>query len=195
MIGTQCWLKENLNIGIRIDGIQEQTNNNPNYIEKYCYDDLTSNCFEYGGLYQWGEMVQYLNGASNTTTWNPPPTGNVQGICPPGWHIPSESEWLQLFSYLGGWDVAGGKMKETGTAHWWSPNVGATNLSGFTALPGGNRASYPSFFSIGEYGSFYSTRENGFELAFSYRLSFNKETIEGSMEDKTIARSIRCVKD
>jgi len=137
LIGTQCWFKENLNVGTMINGTHNQTNNS--VIEKYCYNNLTSNCDIYGGLYQWGEMVQYLNGTSNTTTWNPPPTGNVQGICPTGWHIPKDAEWTVLTTYLGGVSVAGGAMKETGNAHWSSPNTGATNSSGFTALGSGLR--------------------------------------------------------
>ena len=91
-MSTQCWLKENLNIGTKIDKTTDQTNNS--VIEKYCYDNDEANCTTYGGLYQWAELVQYLNGATNTATWNPVPAGNVQGICPPGWHIPSEPEYF-----------------------------------------------------------------------------------------------------
>ena len=134
-IGTQCWFKENLNVGTMINGSQDQTNNS--VIEKYCYNNQTSNCNVYGGLYQWGEMVQYLNGASNTTSWDPVPTGNIQGICPTGWHLPYTSEWTTLINYLGGTNVAGGSMKEAGTTHWNPPNTGATNSSGFTGLPAG----------------------------------------------------------
>lgn len=99
MIGTQCWMRENMNYGTRIDGAQEQADNS--IPEKYCYNDLETNCTVYGGLYQWAEAVQYLNGASNTTSWNPVPTGNVQGICPAGWHLPSNDEWLAIETTLG----------------------------------------------------------------------------------------------
>ncbi len=122
LIGNQCWMKDNLNIGTRIDRIQEQTNNGT--IEKYCYNNLESNCDVYGGLYLWGEMMQYYT-----------PDG-IKGICPTGWHIPTNLEWITLTTYLGGTAVAGSKMKETGTIHWNSPNT-ATNESGFTILPGG----------------------------------------------------------
>jgi len=77
LIGTQCWMRENLNIGTRIDGSQNQTDNGT--IEKYCYDDLESNCDIYGGLYQWDEAMQYVT------------TQGVQGICPAGWHLPTDA--------------------------------------------------------------------------------------------------------
>ncbi|MBL7137255.1 MAG: fibrobacter succinogenes major paralogous domain-containing protein [Bacteroidales bacterium] len=122
-IGTQCWLRKNLNIGIRIDGVNNQTNNG--IIEKYCYQDIDANCTIYGGLYQWNEMMQYAT------------TSGGRGICPQGWHVPTKNEWDQLLVGLGGSGVAGGKLKETGTSHWLAPNTGATNISSFTALPGG----------------------------------------------------------
>ena len=127
-IGTQCWMAENLNIGTLINSNNDQTNNS--IIEKYCYDNSTTNCSTYGGLYQWDEMMQYKT------------TEGVQGICPVNWHIPTDAEWTGLTDFLGGESVAGGKMKTTGTIEagtglWLSPNTGATNSSGFAALPGG----------------------------------------------------------
>lgn len=136
-LGAQCWMKENLNIGTRVNRNQEQTNNN--VIEKYCFTDDESACVDYGGLYQWAEMVQYLNGGSNTGSWNPAPSGDVRGICPTGWHLPSDEELTILINFLGGDDVAGGKLKEAGEVHWNSPNTGADNSGGFTALPSGFR--------------------------------------------------------
>ena len=79
LIGEQCWMKENLNIGEIINGTQEQTNNS--IIEKYCHDNIGTNCDIYGGLYQWDEVMQYLTNEG------------VQGICPQGWHIPTDAEW------------------------------------------------------------------------------------------------------
>ena len=84
LIGTQCWLRENLNVGIRIDGIQNASDNG--VIEKYCYDDNPTNCTTYGGLYQWNEAMQYVS------------TEGTQGICPPGWHIPRLSEFQNITS-------------------------------------------------------------------------------------------------
>ena len=74
-----------------------------------------------------------MNGAGNS---NANPSG-VQGVCPVGWHLPSKAEWDELIANLGGASIAGGKMKEEGTDHWFDPNTGANNESGFTALPGG----------------------------------------------------------
>ena len=121
LIGLQCWMAQNLNIGTRIDGVQAQTSNS--IIEKYCQDDAENNCQTYGGLYQWDEAMQYIT------------TQGVQGICPAGWHLPTEMEWTTLADYLGGDTIAGGKMKETGLVHWASPNAWATNSSGFTGFP------------------------------------------------------------
>jgi len=98
-IGTQTWAKANLNVGNMITGATTQTNNG--VLKKYCYNDTEANCTTYGGLYQWGEAVQYLNGASNTTSPSPAFSGNVQGICPTGSHIPSDNDWKILEVQLG----------------------------------------------------------------------------------------------
>jgi uncharacterized protein (TIGR02145 family) len=126
-IGTQTWMAENLNIGMQVSPSYSHLDNG--VIEKYCYADNKINCDIYGGLYEWRETMQY----------SPLDTGIIgttQGICPVGWHVPTDSEWIMLINYLGGDFFAGGKLKESGTIHWISPNV-ATNESGFTALPGG----------------------------------------------------------
>ncbi len=86
-IGTQCWMKTNLNVGTMINGSIDQTNNS--IIEKYCYDNDPANCATYGGLYQWNEMMQYSRIES------------VQGICPNGFHLPSDSEWKTMEMFLG----------------------------------------------------------------------------------------------
>jgi uncharacterized protein (TIGR02145 family) len=129
-IGAQVWMGENLNVGKRIDGAKDQTDNK--IIEKYCYDDNEDKCNSYGGLYQWDEMMQY-NPVEDTTKI----PGTTKGICPDGWHIPTAKEWRTLQAYFGGAYVAGGALKEAGTIHWTAPNTGATNESGFTGLPGG----------------------------------------------------------
>lgn len=124
-IGDQCWFQENLNVGDRINGNQKQTNNN--IVEKHCYNDEDINCDFYGALYQWDEMMKFSTSS--------------QGICPSGWHIPSKGDWSILTNYLGGDAVAGGKMKENGLNNWATPNYGATNSSGFTALGTGKHSS------------------------------------------------------
>ena len=87
---------------------------------------------------------------AGATSSNSNPSG-VQGICPEGWHLPSDTEWKQLTDYLG--ENAGGKLKEAGTTHWNAPNTEATNESGFTALPGGYRDNSGYFYSMGYNGS------------------------------------------
>jgi uncharacterized protein (TIGR02145 family) len=190
-IGTQCWLKENLNIGTRIDGSIAQTDNST--IEKWCYNNLESNCDVYGGMYQWAEMVQYLNGATNYVSWNPVPTGNVIGICPNGWHIPSDAEWTTLFNSLGGIEVAGGKMKETGTEHWLSPNTGATNSSGFTGLPSGRKDA--NFVKLGEFAPYYSSTQTTANNMWTFYLYSDDVKITYVWHLKTNGIPARCVKD
>ncbi len=181
LIGTQCWMAQNLNIGTKINGLQEQTNNQ--VIEKYCYNDLESNCDTYGGLYQWNEAMQYVT------------TEGVQGICPAGWHLPTDPELTILTNYLGGANVAGGEMKEAGTAHWASPNTGATNSSGFTALPGGYRDYYGSFNNLADDAYFWSSSESSSSTALIRKLGSNDAYVGRSSSYKTIGFSGRCVKD
>jgi uncharacterized protein (TIGR02145 family) len=152
LIGTQCWMKENLNAGNMINSSGNQTNNG--VIEKYCYDNLESNCNVYGGLYKWQELMNYASSS------NANPSGR-QGICPTGWHLPSYAEWTALTTYLGGNSAAGGKVKEAGFAHWLSPNSGATNSSGFTAIPGGFKVFDASAFdAISTSAKFWTSTEN-----------------------------------
>ncbi len=195
IIGLQCWMTENLNIGTAILGDQDQTNNGT--IEKYCYNNNAANCDVYGGLYQWGETVQYLNNATNYTSWNPIPAGNVQGICPTGWHLPNDAEWTILTNYLGGESIAGGKMKETGTTHWAPPNTGATNSSGFTALPGGYRDVWTPgiFYSLTLVPFFWSSTEYIPDEAWIRNLLWDNTNVERVYPPKSTGFSVRCLKD
>jgi uncharacterized protein (TIGR02145 family) len=193
LVGTQLWMAQNLNIGTKISGTAEQTNNST--IEKYCYNNLDENCNIYGGLYQWGEIVQYLNGAGNTASWNPVPVGNVVGICPAGWHIPSYDEMNVLITFLGGESAAGGKMKETGLAHWASPNGGATNTSGLTMLGGGDRISDGNFESLNISGNYWSATESSPTYVVYRYLIYNSASIYPGNYFKTMGFSLRCVKD
>ena len=192
IIGKQCWMTQNLDLGVAILGSQDQSNNG--VIEKYCFNNNTANCDIYGGLYQWAEMVQYFNGATNTTSWNPVPSGNVQGICPSGWHLPTDAEWTILSTYLGGEPVAGGKMKETGTTHWAAPNTSATNESGFTALPGGYRNN-GSFLSLTLFGMFGSASQTGLASVWSRQINNDAADLYRTNGSKDWGFSVRCCKD
>jgi len=197
LIGTQCWMKENLNTGTRIDGSQEQTNNF--IIEKYCFNDDEENCNAYGGLYQWDELMDY------TTSSNDDPGGRP-GICPAGWHVPSDTEWCQMETYIDstvicndtGWlgNDAGGKMKESGTDHWASPNTGATNESGFTALPGGFRHSSGFFYGIQTNNLLWSASESSNGIPWRLNLTSDHAQIgRDRFDEKNIGFSGRCVRD
>jgi uncharacterized protein (TIGR02145 family) len=190
-IGTQTWMAENLNIGKFRYNSFGQLNNE--VIEKYCYDDNENNCNIYGGLYTWSEAMQYKHSDDGIF-------GTTQGICPDGWHIPTKNEWGTLIDYLGGYLYAGGKLKDT-SALWHQPNTGATNESGFSALPGGAKfninAYLVNFSAIGEEGTWLS----------SYWLSPNNSLIEVLnyfsqvlvMQTNTLyedmAYSVRCIKN
>jgi uncharacterized protein (TIGR02145 family) len=183
-IGTQCWMSRNLNVGSMISASQNMTNNG--VLEKYCYDDNTSNCDVYGGLYQWDEMMNYTLGEGNS------------GICPPisGWHLPKDSEWYLLSTFLGGESVAGGKLKEAGTVHWNSPNTGATNESAFTALPGGvrNSSGSPWTSSLGVFNYLWSSTESNSTNTRTRYLIYNAAAVSHATSLKTYGLSVRCVK-
>ena len=181
LIGTQCWFAQNLNIGTRINGSGEQTNNS--IIEKYCYNDDENNCNTYGGLYQWDEAMQYST------------TEGVQGICLTGWHLPTDAEWTIMTTFLGGLEIAGGKMKETGTEHWFAPNTGATNETGFTALPGGGRSSNGNISGISGGATFWSSTEHGTTGAWTRKLFYLNETVDRIDYYKWSGFSGRCLKD
>ena len=154
-IGSQEWMAENLKVTHYANGtvIPLVTDNtawanlgNNNTDKAYCYyNNSDANKDTYGALYTYAAAT---NGDNDGTT---------QGVCPTGWHLPGDAEWTELTDYIGGTSVAGGKMKETGTTHWNSPNTGATNESGFTALPGGRRdSSNGAFSNVGYYGYWWS---------------------------------------
>jgi uncharacterized protein (TIGR02145 family) len=190
-IGTQCWFAKNLNVGTMI-GSGDQTNNGT--IEKYCYNNDPANCTTYGGLYQWAEAVQYQNGASNTASLPTAFTGNVQGICPTGWHLPSDAEWNSLETTLGGSSVAGGPLKST-SGLWSSPNTGATNSSGFSALPGAFRNTGGSFFNLGIFTNFWSSSESSSANAIVRHLIYNNSNINRGYDVKGDGFSARCTQD
>jgi uncharacterized protein (TIGR02145 family) len=201
-IGTQCWFAKNLNVGTMINGSGNQTNNST--LEKYCYNNDPANCTTYGGLYQWAEAVQYQNGASSSTSPNPAFTGNVRGICPTGWHLPSDAEYCTLTTFLDatvncgtiGWSGtdAGGKMKSV-SGLWTSPNTGATNSSGFSALPGGYRLTLGTFDNVGLGTYFWSSSESSSTNAVLRILLYANSSIYRLGNPKYVGYSARCTQD
>jgi uncharacterized protein (TIGR02145 family) len=186
-IGSQCWLRENLDLGTRINGSLDQTNNNT--IEKYCYKDDPANCTTYGGLYKWAEAVQYKNGATNTTSPNPAFSGNVQGICPIGWHLPTNTEQQALATAVSN---DGNALKVVGQGT--GSGIG-TNTSGFSALLSGYHYHDGTFDDLGSVTNFWSSSEYDATVASDMSLYGYVSDISQSYNDKVEGFSVRCVKD
>jgi uncharacterized protein (TIGR02145 family) len=142
----------------------------------YCSygNDLTS-AGTYGYLYNWFAVT------------------DPRGLAPEGWHIPSNAEWQTLIDYLGGDNVASGKLKET--VHWNSPNTGATNESGFSALPGGYRNDNGRFDSIGTNAHFWSSTEYDRGYAWYHALGYDTSGARRYDDYKQHGFSVRCVRD
>jgi len=183
-IGDQVWMTENLKTthyangdeipdGTGVGDISGETD--PEYW--FAYIDNLNNVSTYGRLYTWYTVSDSRN------------------VCPDGWHVPTDAEWTTLTDYLGGTSVAGGKLKETGTSHWNSPNTDATNESSFTALPGGIRGSNGSFAGIGDYCYWWSSTEDSSVSAFHRILYYNNANFGKNLYDKKSGFSVRCLKD
>ena len=120
---------------------------------------------------------------------------NTGKLCPTGWYVPSDAEWTELTDYLGGESVAGGKLKETGTTHWASPKTGATNETGFTALPGGYRYYDGTFYNIGDTGYWWSATENYATHAWSRYMIYSISSVLRNYTNKEVGFSVRCLRD
>jgi len=176
LIGSQCWLRENLDIGIRINGSSNQSDNST--IEKYCYNDDSANCSIYGGLYLWNEAMQYTT------------TPGAIGICPPDWHIPTLAEFQILSTTVGG-DANALKAVGQGTG------AGAgTNTSGFTALFPGTRGPGGVFVSLNYYAAFWGSTEGGPTYDDDMALFYDDNLIRLYYGDNVgYAFSVRCLKN
>ncbi len=179
-IGNQIWLAENLKYLPSVVGPGTGSQSTP-YYYVYGYDGTnvadakaTDNYATYGVLYNWTAAMD---------------------ACPDGWHLPSDAEWTELTDYLGGESVAGGKLKETGTTHWNSPNTGATNETGFTALPGGNRSISDYFNFFGDYGNWWSSTEYSTYHAWYRDMYYRYRNVSRSYYSKGEGFSVRCVRD
>jgi uncharacterized protein (TIGR02145 family) len=182
-IGTQVWMVENLKTtryrnGATIPNVTDNASWAALSTGALCdCDNAPSNSITYGKLYNW----YAINDSRN--------------IAPIGWHVPSDAEWTTLTTYLGGESIAGGKLKEIGTAHWPSPNTGATNSSGFTALPGGYRYSNGTFDYAAILGEWWSSTEYTATYPFFRYLSFADTKVGVSTNNKLCGLSIRCIRD
>ncbi len=185
IIGSQVWLKENLKVthysnGIPIPNVTGNSAWANLATGARCYYNNDSSAFDsvYGPLYNW----YAVNDTSN--------------ICPSGWHVSTNAEWTEAEIYLGGTGIAGGKMKEAGTAHWLSPNTGATNSSGFTGLPGGMRDPINNDFrTIQENGLWWTATAYNGSMAWSTYLWYLNAGVDHNPGTKKYGFSVRCVKD
>ncbi len=203
LINNQCWMQQNLNYGIKINSTSQQSNNQLD--EKYCYNNQETNCDVYGGLYQWGEIVRYINGTSNSTSWNPTPTEPIEGICPSGWFIPREEDWCIFSTYFDSTidcsttgytgTFAGGILKETGTSHWLIPNTGATNESKFTGLGSGGSNAFGTFSGLLEQGAFWTSDQKTATTSGNWALSYNNASIYHNWNNKATGLSLRCIRN
>ncbi len=203
-IGSQCWMKENLKTtkyknNTAITNVTDSTTWVTSTTEAYCWYNNDAATFKniYGALYNWYAV------------------NDVNGICPTGWHVPSHDEWTTLEKAVcssatcatdfpndiitigfRGTDE-GGKLKEAGTTHWTTPNTGATNSSGFSALPGGYRESNNLYLSIGNNGLWWTATESSTHDGAWYRLltNTNSNINRNFSYVKQAGLSVRCLKD
>jgi uncharacterized protein (TIGR02145 family) len=148
----------------------------------YCdYGNSSAKGAIYGKLYNWHAVVDPRN------------------ICPAGWHVPDDAEWETLFNYLGGYQVIGGKMKETGITHWAYTNDGATNESGFTGLPGGMRYFDGGFIDVGLSGYWWSSTDApdyyNLDAYYQYLSGAGDDNVGYGTGSKNNGMSVRCLKN
>jgi uncharacterized protein (TIGR02145 family) len=189
-IGTQVWMVENLkttkyNDGTPIPNVIEYTWGNLQ-TDAYCwFNNDIANKTPYGALYNWF-------------------AAKSSKLCPTGWHVATLEDWTKLVTYLGGIDVAGGKLKEAGNAHWLDQNVGATNESGFTALPGGYRGSGlgdGTFYLLGYYGWYWTATVYPMDPVLDHIAGYNWQMTSGynnclqSNFWDMMGLSVRCIED
>jgi uncharacterized protein (TIGR02145 family) len=193
---SQCWLKENLNYGDMINGDIEMSNNG--IVEKYCYNNEPDSCVSLGGLYLWDEMMQYVTAQGS------------QGICPPGWHIPTDDEWKILeggvdsqygigdpewdnSQYYRGFD-AGNILKAN---FGWQDGGNGVDGVGFSAFPGGvhwyDGMNY--FHTAGSYGNWWSSAEYSNFSAWTHNLGYDKDGVHRMPSGKDFGYSVRCLRD
>jgi uncharacterized protein (TIGR02145 family) len=177
-IGTQVWMVENLKTtkyrnGTAIPKVADSATwcnlTTPGFCD---YNNTDSNYKTYGRLYNWFAIDDYRN------------------LAPAEWHVSTSADWTTLINFLGGASVAGAKLKEIGFNHWSDPNTGATNSSGFTALPGGGRNNFGSFFGMGHSGNWWTTAINSY-----YYINYNGTLVGKIGIENQHGFSVRCIKN
>jgi uncharacterized protein (TIGR02145 family) len=178
-IGSQIWMAENLqtrkyNDGTEIPQVSYASRWSSLSTGALCwYDNVT---LTYGALYNWHAV-------------------SSGKLCPSGWHVATDEDWTTLTTFVGGTETAGNKLREKGTLHWTSPNSGAVNSSGFTALPGGYRY-YNGVYNAGKrYGFWWTSTESNSVNAYARDLYYGYAYVDRISSDKRSGASVRCVKD
>ncbi len=184
-IGPQQWMVENLrttrfndgsDIPLVMDSLAWDTLSTPGYC--WYENNLTEYKDPYGALYNWYTI-------------------NTDKLCPEGWHVPSNEEWQDMADYVGGVSAAGGKLKDIGELFWRSPNSYATNITGFTALPGGLRGEKGKFGFINNLGAWWSGDGSVYypDEASFWTLTYNSGSLIYATWPKVSGFSVRCMKD
>jgi len=195
LIGNQCWMKENLRVGTQILSYQDQTNNN--VIEKWCYDNNSANNNSFGGLYQWDELMCYTG------------TEGSQGLCPVGWHVPSDKEWKELEGNLdthynsgsNEWNKSGVRGMDAGknakSPNGWINNGNGSNSHNFTAIPSGRFivSSVGNFTDKGSRAYFWTSSKTNSGNSIERFISSNEDGIVRAESTKEAGYSVRCIKD
>ena len=183
-IGRQTWIVENLKTtkyrdGTSIPNVSDEVQWYNLTTGGYCnYDNNEINANTYGRLYNWYAVH------------------DSHKLAPTGWHVPTDVDWAILMTYYGGESFAGGELKETDTTHWESPNSGATNADGFTALPGGYRGSFGGgFYQIKVIGGWWSATEDNSLYSWYWYVANNVTNSHRINNEKKEGCSVRCVKD
>jgi uncharacterized protein (TIGR02145 family) len=182
-IGDQCWFSENLRSDHYSNGEVI-----PGDLDNATWSSTVA-----------GAQAYYLNDAVNLSAfgrlYNWYAVDDARGLCPSGWHVPSDAEYTTLTDFLGGTSVAGGKMKESGTGHWNAPNTGATNSSGFTGLGSGTRSSSGGFFGLLYTGYFWSSSPSGGYAWVRVLGNVNADVFRNYGYTQRYGFAVRCVGD
>jgi len=206
-IGDQIWMAENLKATKYADRIPiPYVEDNAEWFDftreslGFCwYGNVLSHGYVYGGLYTWAAATRAFDGISIIEE-------GVQGVCPDGWHLPSDGEWKQLEMHLGmdqdevdaikwrGLDQ-GGKLKQEGTGYWQAPNAGAVDEAGFSALPGGYRHGSAEFKDVAKTARFWSSTTNGYGYAWYREIDYDTAAVFRDFSGVYRGHSVRCVKD
>jgi uncharacterized protein (TIGR02145 family) len=182
-IDNQVWMASNLkttkyNDGTTIPLVTDNSTWNDLITPGYCWynNDAIANKSIYGALYNWYTVKTGM-------------------LCPTGWHVPTDLEWMALTNYLEGWSVSGGKLKETGTSHWRSPNTAATNEMSFAAVPGGARGDSGGFGNLGDFGFWWSSSEYSTTNAWYRNMGYDYSDVVRLNYNKLYGFSVRCLRD